>query len=279
MNAINESNIKTSNELTPEKGGKNRKIAALITGIIGGGLYLMNGFLSIHAFSPPGVLSAPYWTVGAILLITSLIGVKFIKIAGIVNLLALPITVIIFIIMGQVPPEMIIIINFFMGVPILFAPLILVITSGILFLAGPKKMSEEHKRAKRKKFIPPKIGIIGAAAMLTAAIMAALRIDYMRVYFGNTVPILYTIILFSVGGLGLLGAILGFLEKRVAGRSILLVAGLISIIFLLIFLMYIYIFIAGGIIGYFFGGFLILGIFLMITGGILGLVHKNGSPS
>ena len=110
---------------------KERK-AAIIIGFIGSALYLLNGFLCFNAWFSS--LSTPYWIIGSISLIGTLISFKFPRIGGIMNLLAMPITAIIFMILGQ---------NYFMyliiTIPIPIVPVLLVVISGILLVLFPKK--------------------------------------------------------------------------------------------------------------------------------------------
>ena len=114
-----------------------KKKTGLIIGSIGGGLYLFNGIISLYIGYILGLFSTPNLIAGAISLIGTAIATKIMKIGGIIVLTTIPVTIITGIIMF--PNATIMGIAFIVvGLPIPFAPPILVIIAGIVFLKNSR---------------------------------------------------------------------------------------------------------------------------------------------
>lgn len=128
-----------------KKTGRTRKLSGLIVSGVGGILYLINGF--IYLSIPLEFISwliIPFSIAGVISLIGLVIGIFKVKIGGVVNLLVIPISIIIGVIMSyNLPypylPHFTVIVVEYLILPIPLPHSIHVVTGGLLCLMGSDK--------------------------------------------------------------------------------------------------------------------------------------------
>ena len=114
-----------------------KKRTGLIIGSIGGGLYLIEGIILLYVGTYIYTIT-PNLIAGAIALIGTVIATKLMKIGGIIVLTTIPVIIITGIIMAPTYAYYYHYVFPVVGYPIPFAPPILVIIAGIVFLKNSR---------------------------------------------------------------------------------------------------------------------------------------------